>query len=200
MSAALRAYKRGEKIEDVCYSLQETAFAMLVEVTERALAHTGKNEVMLCGGVSANSHLREMMKTMADEHFAEFYCPEMKFSGDNGVMIAWLGHLMYETYGPLKLEDTHIIQRFRTDEVDAPWVDNTINKINLPDVLLAKGAESDIYRAKWLGMPAIVKHRLPKSYRIGEIDEKIRKHRTKSEAKILSDVKRAGVRAPVFCR
>ena len=144
LSAALRAYKRGEKIEDVCYSLQETAFAMLVEVTERALAHTGKNEVMLCGGVSANSHLREMMKTMADEHFAEFYCPEMKFSGDNGVMIAWLGHLMYETYGPLKLEDTHIIQRFRTDEVDAPWVDNTINKINLPDELLAKGAESDI--------------------------------------------------------
>ena len=198
LSAALRAYKRGEKIEDVCYSLQETAFAMLVEVTERALAHTGKNEVMLCGGVSANSHLREMMKTMADEHFAEFYCPEMKFSGDNGVMIAWLGHLMYETYGPLKLEDTHIIQRFRTDEVDAPWVDNTINKINLPDELLAKGAESDIYRAKWLGMPAIVKHRLPKSYRIGEIDEKIRKHRTKSEAKILSDVKRAGVRAPVL--
>lgn len=198
LSAALRAYKRGEKIEDVCYSLQETAFAMLVEVTERALAHTGKNEVMLCGGVSANSHLREMMKTMADEHFAEFYCPEMKFSGDNGVMIAWLGHLMYETYGPLKLEDTHIIQRFRTDEVDAPWVDNTVSRIELPEELLAKGAESDIYRADWLGMPAIVKHRLPKSYRIEEIDEKIRRHRTKSEAKILSDVKRAGVRAPVL--
>lgn len=198
LSAALRAYKNGEKIEDVCYSLQETAFAMLVEVTERALAHTGKSEVMLCGGVSANSHLREMMKTMADEHFAQFYCPEMKYSGDNGVMIAWLGHLMYETYGPLKLEDTHIIQKFRTDEVDAPWVDNTLNKINLPDELLAKGAESDIYKANWLGMPAIVKHRLPKSYRIGEIDEKIRRHRTKSEAKILSDVKRAGVRAPVL--
>ena len=68
---------------------------MLVEVTERALAHTEKDEVLLCGGVSANSRLREMMKIMAEEHYAKFYMPKMKYSGDNGVMIAWLGQLMY---------------------------------------------------------------------------------------------------------
>ena len=96
LSAALRAHKNGERIEDICYSLQETAFAMLVEVTERALAHTEKDEVLLCGGVSANSRLREMMQIMAEEHYAKFYMPEMKYSGDNGVMIAWLGQLMYK--------------------------------------------------------------------------------------------------------
>lgn len=198
LSAALRAYKNGVAIEDICYSLQETAFAMLVEVTERALAHTAKDEVLLCGGVSANSRLRDMMKIMAEEHYAKFYMPEMKYSGDNGVMIAWLGQLMYKNFGPLAIEDTNIIQRFRTDEVDAPWVNNTETKLNLPNDLLAKGAESDIYKAKWLGEPAIVKKRLAKSYRISELDLKIRKHRTKSEAKILSDVKRTGVRTPIL--
>ena len=198
LSAALRAHKNGERIEDICFSLQETAFAMLVEVTERALAHTEKDEVLLCGGVSANSRLREMMQIMAEEHYAKFYMPEMKYSGDNGVMIAWLGQLMYKAYGPLKIEDTNIIQRFRTDEVDAPWVDNTKYKLNLPEELRAKGAESDIYEATWLGREAIVKNRVSKSYRIPEIDNKIRKLRTKSEAKILSDVKKTGVRAPVL--
>ncbi|MBR5503397.1 MAG: bifunctional N(6)-L-threonylcarbamoyladenine synthase/serine/threonine protein kinase [Methanobrevibacter sp.] len=198
LSSALRAHEKGERIEDICYSLQETAFAMLVEVTERALAHTEKDEVLLCGGVSANSRLRDMMKIMAEEHYAKFYMPEMKYSGDNGVMIAWLGHLMYENFGSLDLKDTGIIQRFRTDEVDAPWVDNRKVKLNLPDDLKAKGAESDIFEAKWLGRDAIVKQRVSKSYRIPEIDNNIRRHRTRSEAKILSDVKKTGLRSPIL--
>ena len=70
--------------------------------------------------------------------------------------------------------------------------------MNLPEELRAKGAESDIYEATWLGREAIVKNRVSKSYRIEEIDNKIRKLRTKSEAKILSDVKKTGVRAPVL--
>jgi N6-L-threonylcarbamoyladenine synthase len=38
--------------EDLCYSLQETLFAMLVEITERAMAHVGSQEVLLVGGVA----------------------------------------------------------------------------------------------------------------------------------------------------
>lgn len=198
LSAALRAHQKGVAIEDICYSLQETAFAMLVEVTERALAHTEKDEVLLCGGVSANSRLREMMQIMAKEHYVDFYMPEMKYSGDNGVMIAWLGQLMYDAYGPLDIKNTQILQRFRTDEVDAPWVNNQKRKLNLPNDLTAKGAESDIYDAKWLGKDVIVKHRISKSYRISEIDNEIRKLRTKSEAKILSDIKKSGVLTPIL--
>ncbi|KAG0412668.1 hypothetical protein HPB47_010186, partial [Ixodes persulcatus] len=37
--------------EDLCFSLQETVFAMLVETTERAMAHTGSSEVLIVGGV-----------------------------------------------------------------------------------------------------------------------------------------------------
>jgi len=42
---------------DLCYSLQETVFAMLVETTERAMAHCGSNEVLLVGGVGCNKRL-----------------------------------------------------------------------------------------------------------------------------------------------
>ena len=198
LSAALRAYQNGNPIEDVCFSLQETAFSMLVEVTERALSHTQKDEVMLCGGVSANSRLREMLKIMSEEHGAKFYMPEMKLCGDNGVMIAWLGILMCEEFGPMDIKDTRIIQRFRTDEVDIPWIDNTKSYLELSDDLIAKGAESNICKSSYLGEKAVLKDRIPKGYRISQIDDKIRKMRTKEEAKLLSDAKRAGVMTPIL--
>ncbi|MBQ6345458.1 MAG: bifunctional N(6)-L-threonylcarbamoyladenine synthase/serine/threonine protein kinase [Methanobrevibacter sp.] len=198
LSAAIREVEKGTPIEDVCFSLQETAFSMLVEVTERALSHTQKDEVMLCGGVSANSRLREMLKTMSEEHGAKFYMPEMKLCGDNGVMIAWLGLLMCKEFGPMVLSETGIIQKFRTDEVDIPWIDNTKTYLKLSDDLIAKGAESNIVKSSYLGEKAVIKDRVPKGYRIAEIDDKIRKARTKEEAKLLSDAKRAGVKTPVL--
>ena len=198
LSAALREAEKGTPMEDICFSLQETAFSMLVEVTERALSHTQKDEVMLCGGVSANSRLRKMLKTMSDEHGAKFYMPEMKLCGDNGVMIAWLGLLMCNEFGPTDLKDTGIIQKFRTDEVDIPWIDNSKTYLTLSDNLIAKGAESNIVRSNYLGEPAVLKDRIAKGYRISEIDDKIRKSRCKLEAKLLSDAKRTGVVTPVL--
>ncbi|MDO5847953.1 MAG: bifunctional N(6)-L-threonylcarbamoyladenine synthase/serine/threonine protein kinase [Methanobrevibacter sp.] len=198
LSAALREHQKGTPIEDICYSLQETAFAMLVEVTERALSHTQKDEVMLCGGVSANSRLREMLNTMATEQGAKFYMPEMKLCGDNGVMIAWLGILMNNHFGPMDMDKTEIIQRFRTDEVDIPWVLNEKSYLKLANGLIAKGAESNILEGKYLDENVVSKNRVPKNYRIPEIDNKIRKSRTKLEAKLLSDVKRAGVKSPIL--
>lgn len=198
LSAALREHEKGTAIEDICYSLQETAFAMLVEVTERALSHTQKDEVMLCGGVSANTRLREMLNAMAVEHGAKFYMPQMKLCGDNGVMIAWLGLLMHKQFGPMDIKDTGIIQRFRTDEVDIPWIKNEKSYLKLPDDLIAKGAESNIVKSSYLGRDAVLKNRVSKNYRILEIDNKIRKARTKLEAKLLSDVKKAGVVTPIL--
>ena len=47
--------KKGEyTAEDLCYSLQETIFAMLIEITERAMAHCGSEEVLIVGGVGCN--------------------------------------------------------------------------------------------------------------------------------------------------
>ncbi len=201
LTAAIRKREKGAPLEDVCYSLQETAFAMLVEVTERALAHTKKREVMLCGGVAANTRLREMLAQMADEHYAEFHMPLVKYCGDNGAMIAWMGQLMYKNglVKPLaSMEDTTVIQRYRTDQVDVPWMKSSNAKLILPDEILAKGAEANIYPGKWLGDEVLIKERIPKKYRIREIDHQLRKSRTKNEARLISQAKRNGVRTPVL--
>lgn len=197
LTAAIRKYESDDALEDVCYSLQETAFSMLVEVTERALAHSKKSEILLVGGVAANQRLREMLEIMTTEHYADFYMPEMKYCGDNGAMIAWLGLLMHQHGIKQNIEDTKVIQRYRTDEVDVPWMKKSTLKLELPDQLVAKGAEANIYEDHYLGEDVLLKKRVPKSYRIKEIDQYLRKKRTKKEAKLLGEAKRCGVVTPL---
>lgn len=198
LTAAIRKYESGEPLEDVCYSLQETAFAMVSEITERALAHSKKIDVMLCGGVAANSRLRDMISIMAEEHYAEFYQPPIKFCGDNGAMIAWMGQLMFH-YGMVqKVEETTVIQKYRTDQADVPWMKSSKNTLQLPSELLEKGAEANIYPGEYMGQEILFKERLIKNYRIPEIDDILRKRRTKSEAKLLHLAKTCGVATPII--
>jgi len=84
------------KLEDLSYSLQETVFAMLVETAERALAHTGKKELLLGGGVACNKRLQEMCKIMCKERGAKFFCPENSLLVDNAAMIAFLGEIIFK--------------------------------------------------------------------------------------------------------
>ena len=121
MTAAVKLLKKGIPKEDVAYSLQETCFAMLVEATERALAHTDKEEVLLVGGVAANKRLQAMMKIMCEERGAKFYVVPQRYSGDNGVMIAWTGLLAYKSGWKAKFKDK-IRPRWRTDEVEITWI------------------------------------------------------------------------------
>ena len=121
LTAAQQYYDKGVRIEDVCYSVQETVFAALTEVTERAMAHVGKDEVLLGGGVACNRRLRSMVKTMAEERGASFFVPDDSLCVDNGVMIAWTGLLMYKSGIRMRIEESFIDQRFRTDMVDVRW-------------------------------------------------------------------------------
>ena len=123
VTAAEQYYNKGEKLEDICYSIQETAFAALTEVTERAMAHTEKKQVLLGGGVAANKRLRNMVQIMAKERNGYFFVPEKTLCIDNGAMISWLGILMYNSGVRLKVENSVIDQRFRTDMVDVTWRD-----------------------------------------------------------------------------
>ncbi len=125
VTEAINKYKKGIKMEDLCYSLQETAFAMLCEVTERAMAHCGKKEALLIGGVAANKRLMKMLDIMCKERNAKFYSVPLKYSGDNAIMIGWLGILQYKSnkryYDNLKLKDIDIKPGWRVDEVDVNW-------------------------------------------------------------------------------
>ncbi len=121
MTAALALRKKGHRLEDIAFSIQETCFAMLAEVTERAMAHVGKDEVLLGGGVAQNMRLREMVGEMAKERGAEMFVPDRRLCMDNGAMIAWLGNLMYSSGVRMSIDDTTVEQRFRTDEVEVTW-------------------------------------------------------------------------------
>ncbi|MFB0502154.1 MAG: KEOPS complex N(6)-L-threonylcarbamoyladenine synthase Kae1, partial [Candidatus Bathyarchaeia archaeon] len=67
LTAAVQLLREGKhSLEDLCFSLQEVAFSMLTEVTERALAHTEKPEVLLTGGVAANKRLQSMLESIAE--------------------------------------------------------------------------------------------------------------------------------------
>ncbi len=98
--------------EDLCFSLQETAFAMCSEVAERALAHSGKKELLLVGGVGANKRFCEMLDLMCKERGAKFYKVPMDLAGDQGAMIAWEGFLRRASYG-----DMEVNPHWRADEV-----------------------------------------------------------------------------------
>jgi N6-L-threonylcarbamoyladenine synthase/N6-L-threonylcarbamoyladenine synthase/protein kinase Bud32 len=96
---------------------------MLTEVTERAMAHTEKQEVLLGGGVASNKRLREMVQMMAKDRGASFFVPSRDVCVDNGAMIAWLGLLMYQSGERMSLQDSLINQRYRTDMVEVSWRD-----------------------------------------------------------------------------
>jgi N6-L-threonylcarbamoyladenine synthase/protein kinase Bud32 len=116
-----KAFGKEYTLNDVSYSVQETCFAMLTEVTERALAHTEKKEVLLTGGVAANKRLQEMIRYISHEHNARFEVVPLRFAGDNGAMIAWTGILRYKAEGGHDISETVIKPKERMDQISIPW-------------------------------------------------------------------------------
>ena len=114
-------YDKGEKLEDLSFSLQEIAFAMLVEATERALAHTDKKELVLGGGVACNKRFQEMCKIMCKERGAKYFCPKNEFLVDNAAMIAYTGELMMNAGVKKNAGKVDIAPRERTDDVKVIW-------------------------------------------------------------------------------
>ena len=108
-------------LEEICYSLQETAFGMIAEVSERALVHTNKNAIVLTGGVARNKRLQSMIKGVAETHDANYYTVPKELAGDNGAMIAWTGLLEYKYAAPLNIEDSFVLPKWRIEDVEIPW-------------------------------------------------------------------------------
>ena len=184
-------------LPDVCYSLQETAFAMCVEVTERAMSLAGKNEVLLVGGVGANRRLQEMLRVMCEERGAQFYVPEHKYLGDNGAMIAYTGKLMLEKGLSLPIESSQIKPSFRSDEVEVTWKPEIIrsgNEIFQGSETRKRGAEAVVTFRNGIAE----KRRIPKLYRVDALDSRLIAERTRAEARLISAARKAGVPTPLM--
>jgi len=121
LTAAKNMIGSGESFESVSFSIQETAFATVVEVTERALAFTGKHGVLVVGGVAANARLSDMMTKMAARHSASVSLTPIVYSGDCGAQIAWTGLLAHSKGVQVPVREAIIRQSWRLDTVDIPW-------------------------------------------------------------------------------
>ncbi|HEX3002060.1 MAG TPA: bifunctional N(6)-L-threonylcarbamoyladenine synthase/serine/threonine protein kinase [Methanoregula sp.] len=182
-------------LPDVCYSLQETAFAMCVEVTERALSLTGKNEVLLVGGVGVNRRLQEMLRVMCEDRGAAFFVPEQKYLGDNGAMIAYTGKLMLESGVSCPVESSRINPSFRSDEVEVTWKrDPAIIETLSPDSSARRGAEAVITFHEGTAK----KHRVSKRYRVPALDRRLITERTRAEARLIHAARKGGVPTPII--
>ena len=115
LSATKSAAKKRQ--EDACYSLQETAFAMIAEAVERALSFTRKKELMIVGGVAANKRLSEMLQDVCKRHNCKFFVVPISYAGDCGSQIAWTGLLESQVKKPAKLSNTFVQQSWRLDSV-----------------------------------------------------------------------------------
>ncbi len=122
LTAAKKLLEGGASFEDVCFSVQETAFAITTEVTDRALAFSGSRELLVVGGVAANRRLAEMLELMARRHRASVKVVPPEFSGDCGAQIAWTGLLAFRSGEFLpRVADSVVRQSWRLDTVPTPW-------------------------------------------------------------------------------
>jgi N6-L-threonylcarbamoyladenine synthase len=79
--------------QDICASVSFAISEVLVKKLKRAVAQTGVKTVVLAGGVSANSMLREKSEQMAKEMNIQLYSPKISYCTDNAAMIAITGKM-----------------------------------------------------------------------------------------------------------
>ncbi|MFB5622463.1 MAG: KEOPS complex N(6)-L-threonylcarbamoyladenine synthase Kae1 [Nitrosarchaeum sp.] len=106
---------------DACFSLQETAFAMISEAVERALSFTRKKELLIVGGVAANKRLSEMLLDVCKRHSCKFFVAPQKYAGDCGSQICWVGLLESQVKKGVSLENTFVTQSWRLDSVKVDY-------------------------------------------------------------------------------
>lgn len=121
LTATLALHAKGTPRADLAYSVESTAYAMLTEVTERALAHRRRDAVVLGGGVACNERLRGMIRAMVEGRGGTMFAPPRSLCVDNGAMIAWTGHLAHRSGLAVPVAASGVLPRQRTDLVPTPW-------------------------------------------------------------------------------
>jgi N6-L-threonylcarbamoyladenine synthase/protein kinase Bud32 len=215
-SAAQDAVEDGVPVPDVCRGLEETVFAMLTEVSERALSLTGRDELVLGGGVGQNRRLRGMLEEMCTARDASFFAPEDRFLRDNAGMIAVLGAEMYGAGDAVAIGDSAVRPDFRPDEVPVTWRSGDPDARTSgepaaqvpgePDTGAPGGPSSGTPDSEEIrGAEAVVevgdrvtKRRVEKAYRHPALDARLRGERTAAEARLTSLAREHGVPTPVL--
>ena len=80
---------------DLCLSFEKAATDMLENNIKRAIKETRINKIVLAGGVSANSYIRNRLEKLSEKNKLEIYFPELVLCTDNAAMIASAGYYNY---------------------------------------------------------------------------------------------------------
>ena len=85
-----------ENLNDICASLQNIIVEILMEKIIMASKQTGINTIVICGGVSANSEIRDRLKVNSGKYNWNVHIPKISYTTDNAAMIAITGQLKYQ--------------------------------------------------------------------------------------------------------
>ena len=192
-TAAITAYDQGRPIEDVCFSLQETIFSILAEVSERALSLLQCNEFLLGGGVGNNARLQEILEIMCTNRGVDFFTPEPRFLSDNAGMIAILGSHMFDVGDFIPIEDSHALPHFRPDTVKVTWPVQSRNSCPLSQTTIQGSAALVEFHSA-----TVSKKRVRKSYRNSAMDRRLRRQRTNAEARLTHEARKIGIPTPII--
>ncbi len=84
-----------DNLHDICASIQYTIVEILFEKIKKAVEQTGIEHIAIAGGVSANSEIRKVLKSMEKKYDWTTYIPKFEYTTDNAAMIAVVGYLKY---------------------------------------------------------------------------------------------------------
>ncbi|MEE3349895.1 MAG: tRNA (adenosine(37)-N6)-threonylcarbamoyltransferase complex transferase subunit TsaD [Candidatus Gastranaerophilaceae bacterium] len=90
-------------VKDVCASFQECVSSTLVKKVRKALDKTGYNQVVIAGGVAANSEIRKKIFALENDGFKAF-APPMKYCTDNAAMVASCAYFNTNTFDDINVE------------------------------------------------------------------------------------------------
>ena len=90
-------------VNDICASFQECVSSTLFKKVKRALEETGYKQVVLAGGVAANSEIRKKIFSLRDEGYS-VYAPIMKYCTDNASMVASSAYFFNNTFDNIDVE------------------------------------------------------------------------------------------------
>ncbi len=178
-----------ESDDDIAFNAQEYSFTALTEIVERGMAHFGFDEFTITGGVARNRRLRDMLAKMAISRSYQYYFPPDEYLSDNGAMIALAGFYSNKIGNTREM----INQSDRLDNRDAEWIGSA--EIKSKEMV---GGESFISKEEIFGLESIVKERVKREYRIGDLDKRINTSRMKRELTILNALKKMGISTPLI--
>ena len=84
-------------LNNICASLQKVIVEILMDKLVMAFKQTGIKTIVICGGVSANSEVRDKLKQNGEKYGWKIHIPKLSYTTDNAAMIAITGQLKFES-------------------------------------------------------------------------------------------------------